>query len=392
MTEIVSAWGDNSNGQLGDGTTTGRPSPAPVPGLEGVRTVESGSGHVVALLEDGTALAWGRNAFGQVGDGTVDVNRHTPTPVKNIKNIKAVVPGGGQTLYLLEDGTVWGAGGGFFGLLGPANMRLHPVPVLVDGIDEVVELISGGGHAIALRADGTVWTWGRDDYGQLGDGPDANDRVPGRTYQEHAGRGYDSRPAPTKIDGLGEVRSLAAGGGHSVAIQTDGTVWTWGDNDRGQLGHGDTEHLSSPKKVEGITTAVAATCAYHHTVVLLEDGTLQAFGINDRGQLGDGTTENKLTPGEVKGLSRVKLVTGTGGGGEVNPGNYGHTLALLEDGTVWSWGCNDKGELGNGTTDRRVVAEPVPGLTGVRHLTVGGEVPISRENPGGGYALAIHSA
>jgi len=216
---------------------------------------------VVALLDDGTAVSWGRNAFGQVGNGTVEVNQHRPVPVAGLKDIKAVVPGGGQTLYLLEDGTVWGAGGGFFGLLGPANMRLHPVPVRVDGIDEVTQLISGGGHAIALRADGSVWTWGRDDYGQLGDGPDANDRVPGRTYQEHAGRGYDSRPAPHSIDGLGEVRSLAGGGGHSVAIQTDGTVWTWGDNDRGQLGHGDTEHLSSPKKVDGITTAVAATCA-----------------------------------------------------------------------------------------------------------------------------------
>lgn len=391
MTEIVSAWGDNSNGQLGDGTTTGRPSPAPVQGLTDVRTIESGSGHVVALLADGTAVSWGRNAFGQVGDGTMET-QYRPRPVVGLTGITKVVPGGGQTLYLLADGTIWGAGGGFFGLLGANNLRLHPEPVRVDGIDEVTDLISGGGHALALRADGTVWTWGRDDYGQLGDGPDANDRVPGRSYQEHAGRGYDSRPTPTKIDGLGEVRGLAGGGGHSVAILTDGTVWTWGDNDRGQLGHGDLEHLSAPKRVEGISGAVAATCAYHHTVVLLEDGTLRAFGINDRGQLGDGSTTDSLVPVEVKGLNGVRLVTATGGGGEVDPGGYGHTLALLEDGTVWAWGCNDKGELGDGTTNRRVVAEPIPGLANVRHVTVGGEIPISRENPGGGYALAIHTA
>jgi alpha-tubulin suppressor-like RCC1 family protein len=392
MNEIVSAWGDNSNGQLGDGSMEPHLTPTPVKGIEQpVRSVESGSGHVVVLLADGTALAWGRNAFGQVGDGTQEIQL-LPRPVVGLTGIKKVVPGGGQTLYLMEDGTIYGAGGGFFGLLGPNNMRLHPVPVRVDGIDEVVDLISGGGHALALRADGTVWSFGRDDYGQLGDGPDADERIPTRATLSHAGRSYPSRPTPRRIDGLTDIRSLAAGGGHSVAILNDGSVLTWGDNDRGQLGDGTTDHRPTPTKIDGISGAVAATCAYHHTVVLLEDGTLRSFGINDRGQLGNGTTENSSTPVVVQGVSDVRTVTATGGGGEANPGNYGHTLALLNDGTVVSWGCNDKGELGDGTTDRRVTARPVPGLTGVRHITVGGEVPISRENPGGGYALAIHPA
>src|SRR5437588_163807 len=224
MNEIVSAWGDNSNGQLGDGSMEPHLVPTPVKGIEqAVRSVESGSGHVVVLLEDGSAVAWGRNAFGQVGDGTQEIQL-LPQPVVGLTGIKKVVPGGGQTLYLMEDGTIFGAGGGFFGLLGADNMRLHAVPVRVDGIDEVVELISGGGHALALRADGTVWSWGRDDYGQRGDGPDADERIPTRATLSHAGRTYPARPTPTKIEGLSDIRSLAGGGGHSVAILNDGSV------------------------------------------------------------------------------------------------------------------------------------------------------------------------
>jgi alpha-tubulin suppressor-like RCC1 family protein len=390
MNESVSAWGDNSNGQLGDESTAGRNIPAPVQGLAGVRKVEAGSGHVVALLDDGTAVAWGRNAFGQVGDGST-TNPLLPAPVKGLTGIKDIVPGGGQTLFVLEDGTVWGCGAGFFGLLGPTNLRIHPVPVKVEGVSGVTDLVSGGGHALALLDDGSVWSWGRDDYGQLGDGPEPAG-VAGRAVQEHAGHTYPCRPVPTRVAGLSGIRALAAGGGHSAAVLDDGSMLSWGDNDRGQLGDGTTIHRPSPGKVENLSGVIAAACAYHHTLAVREDGTLWAFGINDRGQLGDGTTTHRSQPVQVKGLSGVHAVSPAGGGGEAAPGNYGHNLALLEDGTLRSWGCNDHGELGDGTTQDRLVPSPVAHLAGVRHITTGGEVPVSRENPGGGFCLAIHSS
>ena len=387
MSEGVSAWGDNSNGQLGQGDTTNTAVPSPVKGLAAVRKVQAGSGHAVALLSDGTAVSWGRNAFGQLGDGGM-TNQLFPVPVKGLSSIKDIVPGGGQTLFLLEDGTVWGAGAGFFGLLGPENLGLSPVPVKVAGISDVIDLVSGGGHALALRADGSVWSWGRDDYGQLGDGPDPDD-VPGRKLMSHADRSYWSRPLPAKVNGLYDIASLAAGGGHSVAVLTDGTMLSWGDNDRGQLGDGTMNHRPSPGAVAGVTDVVAAACAYHHTLALRKDGTILAFGINDRGQLGDGTTEHRPSAVPVAGASQVIAVTCAGGGGEADPGKYGHSMALLRDGTVLAWGCNDHGQLGDGTTGGRLVPGPVPGLSGIAAIASGGEIPFSRENPGGGFALAV---
>jgi alpha-tubulin suppressor-like RCC1 family protein len=214
--------------------------------------------------------------------------------------------------------------------------------------------------------------------------------VPGRSLREHAGRTYWARPRPTRINGLGRVRALAAGGGHSVAVLEDGSMLSWGDNDRGQLGDGTTNHRPSPGPVPGIDKVVDAACAYHHTLALREDGTVWSFGINDRGQLGDGSTKHRPTPAPVSGLSDVQELSAAGGGGEAEPGNYGHNLALLRDGTVVAWGCNDHGQLGFGTsTPRQVTPAPVPGLQGIGQITTGGEVPISRENPGGGYSLAV---
>ena len=388
MNESVIAWGNNSNGQLGNGSTTDQPVPAPIKGLGTVRKVSAGSGHVVALLPDGTAMAWGRNAFGQLGEGST-TNQLVPTPVKRLTGIKDIVPGGGQTLFLCEDGTVWGAGAGFFGLLGPTNLGICPVPVRVQGVEGVVELVSGGGHALALREDGSVWSWGRDDYGQLGDGPDP-EHVPGRALQEHAGRAYWSRPTPQPIEGLGNIRSLAAGGGHSVAVLKDGSMLSWGDNDRGQLGDGTTDHRPSPGGVVGLTGVVAAVCAYHHTLALLEDGTVRGFGINDCGQIGDGTTTHRYAPVSVTVLRDVSALSAAGGGGEVDPGNFGHSLALLDKGTVLAWGCNDHGQLGTGgVSHRQITPVPVPGLSDVGQISTGGEVPVSRENPGGGFSIAV---
>jgi alpha-tubulin suppressor-like RCC1 family protein len=143
--------------------------------------------------------------------------------------------------------------------------------------------------------------------------------------------------------------------------------------------------------VEGISGVRTVAAAYHHTLALLDDGTVWTFGINDRGQLGDGTTNHRTRPVQVTGLRGVVAVAAAGGGGEDNPGDYGHSLALLDDGTLWTWGCNDHGELGGGTTDDQLSPERVAGLSGVRHITGGGEVPAFRENPGGGFSLAIHS-
>lgn len=389
MSEIFS-WGDNTNGQLGNGDTVGHSVPITVSAFEGrapVTTVLAGSGHVVAQLEDGTALAWGRNAFGQLGNGTTE-NRSTPAPVTGLPGIVGVAPGGGQTLFLRDDGTVWGCGAGFFGVLGGTNLRVHPVPVRVEGIEDVTQIVSGGGHCLALTGDGVVHSWGRDDYGQLGDGAAAEER-PGRMVVEHSGTGFQTRSVPAAVDGLPEVDSIAAGGGHSLALLADGTLLAWGFNDRGQLGDGTTTHRNTPAVVDGLGRVRAVAGGYHHTLALIDDGTVWAFGLNDLGQVGDGSTTHRLRPVQVSGLSGIRAVAAKGGGGDTAPGGHGHSLALDDAGQVWAWGCNGHGELGDGTTTDRQTPVAVKGLERVRHITAGGEVPAFRETPGGGYGLAV---
>lgn len=392
MNQIVSAWGDNTNGQLANGSAAGQNGvPQQVKGLEGVRTVEGGSGHVIAILEDGSAYGWGRNGFGQIGDCSTD-QQTEPVRVK-LDGIKAVAPGGGHTLYLLEDGTVWGCGAGFFGMLGPDNMRVHPVPVKIEAPTNIVQIASGGSHALALLDDGTVWAWGRDDCGQLADG-DQTGKRPGSLVQVHAGRDYPLRALPAPVEGITGATFVACGGGHSLVVIDDGSLTTWGLNDCGQLGDGVTvdrkREYRYPVKAD-VSGVREVAGAYHHTLILLEDGTVRACGINDRGQCGDGTTIERATPVEVIGIIGAQQVVATGGGGDDNPGDAGHSIARLADGTVWGWGNNDFGELGLGHTELQTKPAQVPDLAGVTHLTVSGEVPGFRELPGGGSTIALHA-
>ncbi|WP_328603350.1 hypothetical protein OG943_25035 [Amycolatopsis sp. NBC_00345] len=383
----VFTWGDNSNGQLGDGSTGSRSRPSEVDVPSPVRQLEAGSGHLLAVLEDGSAVSWGRNIFGQTSTGGTD-NRDRPAPVIAVPGpISSVSLGGGHTLFLLADGTVWAAGAGFFGCLGDSAHRISPVPVQVEGLPgRATQVAAGGGHSLALLEDGSVWTWGRDDYGQLGD---AGAVKPGHAVQEHMGKTYPVRFVPARVEGLPEVATLAAGGGQSLALLPDGGVLAWGFNDCGQLGDGTTTHRAAPAKIDALSGVRSLAGGYHHTLALLLDGTVRGFGLNDRGQLGNGRTENSALPVETELPTGAVAVAAVGGGSDAEPGDAGHSVALLDDGTVWAWGCNDNGELGDGTTESRSVPVQVPGLSGVRGIAVGGEVPQLRENPGGGYTTVL---
>jgi alpha-tubulin suppressor-like RCC1 family protein len=384
----VSGWGDNSNGQLGEGSTSGHRTPVEVKGLPPAAAVESGSGHVLALLADGTVRGWGRNAFGQVGDGGTE-NRTAPVEVRGLRGVRAVAPGGGHSLALLEDGTVWAWGAGFFGALGPATFGVQPVPVRVEGVERVVAIAAGGAHNLALDSDGRLWTWGRDDHGQLGDGPDP-DATPGRIRREYMGRSFPCRPDPRPVANLGTVVRMAAGGGHNLAVLDDGSLAAWGYDDRGQLGIGGDTDQPSPVRVRVLSGVTRVAAAYHHSVAVREDGGVWAWGLNDGGQVGDGSTTHRSVPTRVAGVEGAVAVAANGGGTDVAPGNGGHCYALLASGEVLAWGWNDHSQLGDGSTANRLTPVPVQGLSGVRGITAGGEIPQFRENPGGGYGLALH--
>ena len=353
-TSTILAWGDNAFGQLGDGTTEHRGTPAPVQDLTDVKTVTGGGGHAAALLADGTVWAWGRNDFGQCGNGT---NEHCsmPVQVKDLHDVKEIFGGGGHTVALLQDGTLRSWGHNLRGDLGDGTTEHRNLPVPVLGLDNIRAAGWGGGHGLALGEDGTVWSWGHNLFGALGDGTTT------------------TRPTPIRVPGISEVEYLTGGGGHSIAITADGSYWAWGRNDRGQLGDGTIDSQLSPFRIDLFGSEVkisAVSGGFFHTMALLSDDTVWAWGNNDSGQLGDGSTDNIFKPFQVTGLSGVRTVAAGGGRNEFGPG--GHSLAVLEDGTLRAWGLNDAGQLGDGTTQNRTSPVPVVGVTGADAVVAAG--------------------
>jgi alpha-tubulin suppressor-like RCC1 family protein len=209
-----------------------------------------------------------------------------------------------------------------------------------------VPAITGGPvHSVALRSDGSVWTWGDNSYGTLGDG----------TY-------VVSSWNPLQPVGLSGVRLISAGQYHSVAVLSDATVRSWGTNISGEVGDGSGTEKRTPTVVPGLSNIVAVDCGVSFTLALRASGTVAAWGYNAQGQLGDGSSNNnRPTPITVSGLDHVVAVAA----------GLDHSLALKSDGTVWAWGDNATGQLGDGTNTRRTTPVQVSGLTGVVSIDAG---------------------
>jgi len=170
------------------------------------------------------------------------------------------------------------------------------------------------------------------------------------------------RYTPVQVVNLTNVVSIAAGAYHTCALKSDGTVWCWGYNEDGELGDGTTTNRHTPVQVSGLTSVVSIAAGDYHSCALKSDGTVWCWGYNYCGELGDGTTTKRLTPVQVSGLTSVVSIAA---------GGY-HTCALKSDGTVWCWGNNEDGELGDGTTTDRHTPVQVSGLTSVVSITAGG--------------------
>jgi len=144
-----------------------------------------------------------------------------------------------------------------------------------------------------------------------------------------------------KVSGLAGMTEVAAGQRHSIALKNDGTVWTWGGNNSGQLGNGTFADSRTPVLVAGLSNVTAISAGYDFSIALRSDGTVWAWGANNTGQLGNGSTTNRNTPAQVNGLSGVIAI---------DSGNCGHSLAVESDGSVWAWGSGMYGQIGNGFT------------------------------------------
>lgn len=219
------------------------------------------------------------------------------------------------------------------------------------------QLDGGVGHSVGVVSDGSVWAWGDNGRGQLGDGT------------------TDDSTVPVPVTGLPETASVAAGAYHNLAVAPTGTVHAWGYNAFGQLGDGTTDDSSTPVAVSGVDDAVAVAAGNYHSLAVAADGTVWAWGNNSAGQLGVDTTTTTATPVQVDGLTDVVQVAAGG-----LPGWAGHSLALQADGTVWAWGYNKSGQLGDGTSSHKYTPVQISGVSDVIAIAADGD---------NSYALAI---
>jgi alpha-tubulin suppressor-like RCC1 family protein len=382
------AWGDNQFGELGVNTpaSCGTPcstTPVPVTGLSSpIVAIAGGNHHSLALTSDGTVWAWGDNASGQLGDGSSGGFSSVPAQVSGLSGIVAIAAGGDHSLALTADGTVWAWGDNTFGQLGNGSSgSTSVVPVQVSGLSRVVAIAAGDLHSVALKADGTVWAWGNNTFGQLGNGTIGG-----------FGGAVNLSSVPVQASDLSGVVAIAAGGDHSLALTADGTVWAWGFNGYGQLGTATTLpcDISSavipfaarpaqvrpanqdnitcsdvPVQVEGQLSGVVAIAAgASHSLALASDGTVWAWGDNTAGQLGN-SAPGGGPPVQVGGLRRVAIVAS--GPDSVD------SLALTAVGTVWAWGDNTFGQLGTGSSGSlSSVPAQVSAVRGVVAIAGGG--------------------
>ncbi|MCX5173338.1 RCC1 domain-containing protein [Streptomyces antibioticus] len=348
----VRAWGENAQGQLGNGGLAAQQTATAVTGIarDDVRELSAGGGgagaaanpFAVALLKDGTVKSWGSNATGQLGNGTL-VSQPVPVTVAGLWGVSEVSAGANHALAV-RAGRVLAWGSNARKQLGTGLDTTNPyrAPVPVQSLDEVRDVGAGCDFSVALRQDGTVWTWGSGANGRLGTGANTD------------------RDTPQKVPDLTDVESVSVGCDHVLALTADGTVKAWGRNTEGQLGNDSTADSNKPVDVAYLDAVAEVFATSASGFAVLDDGSLAGWGKNSDGQLGDGTKSHRTTPVVLDQLRGVQQVAG----------GADFTIAALDDGSVIGWGANAAAQLGDGTTTSpasTTVALP-PG-SGITHVT-----------------------
>jgi alpha-tubulin suppressor-like RCC1 family protein len=329
------SWGSNIAGNLGDDTLTSKSSPIQtVSGGTNWKYVQSGGYVSAAIKTDGILWIWGNNNAGQLGNNSI-INRSSPVQTV-ISGIWAEVSTNGVTTAAIrgETGikggaTLWLWGNATNGITGNNSVvtRSSPVQTISSGTNWK-RISLGSTHATALKTDNTLWLWGSSDRGQLG-----NNAITSR-----------SSPVQT-ISGGTNWCAVNAGAAHTAAIKTDGTLWLWGYGFYGQLGTNTTATVSSPvQTVSGGTNWKAVSMGDCTTAAIKTDGTLWTWGHNAFGRLGDNSTIRRSSPVQTVsgGTNWFKVALG--------PTSVG---AIKTDGSLWLWGRNLGGRLGDNTVVNR---------------------------------------
>ncbi|KAG2485744.1 hypothetical protein HYH03_015553 [Edaphochlamys debaryana] len=365
---VVASWGRGEDGQLGHGVADESPTPRAIAALTdaGVDCVVCGAEYTVAVASSrGHIYSWGWGDFGRLGHGDCgDVFVPRPIAFFDGRRVAAVACGDTHTLVTLEGGELWAFGRNQNGQLGlgHTNDCLSPQRVEALAGEVVTSVACGSEHSLAATAKGQVFSWGWGRYGNLGDG-DSQDRY-----------------LPTQVVGLEQVhiRAVVCGWRHSAVVCQEGRVWTFGWSKYGQLGHGDHVDHTRPEPVAALAHTRVALVAggWRHTMAADVEGGLWAWGWNKFGQLGLGDGEDRSAPTRVEGALAGRRVAQLACG-------WRHTLAVTQDGAVFSWGRGVNGQLGLGPL------QDVPSPTLLAVLSAGelrrDAILATSEAAGGGY-------
>jgi alpha-tubulin suppressor-like RCC1 family protein len=285
----VKCWGLGESGQRGDGSfTTFGFTPGDVTGLTGASQVAAGYGHACALIVDGSIRCWGENREGQLGNGaTADPGVAEPVTVTGVTGALAIATGAYHTCAIMPDRTVACWGRNDQGQLGDGTLTTSSTPVqVVTGsgpLTGAAALTAGGAHTCVLLVDADVKCWGENGNGQLGDGTNV--------LKRH----------PVRVNGVNAV-AVSAGWQHTCAVLADGTAACWGSNAFGQLGDGTTTDALAAVPVRGLADVRAISAGWwQHSCAVSGDGAAQCWGLNEWGQLGDGTTNSSSMPVRMTG-------------------------------------------------------------------------------------------
>ncbi len=386
------AWGFNNYRQLGDGTDSTRYSPVKIGNAYGWIKVAACENHTIAIFKNKTDYytlwAWGKNEYGQLGDGT-KIDRLYPTMIGLDTIWSDISCGAYHSLGMKSNGSIWSWGQNYYGQLGDGTNIDRLSPDVVNSETNWSKIFCLYSHSFAIKNDGSLWAFGSNQYGQLGDGTRKDRNIPVKIlwrkdykwnnmacgYAHSAGirsNGklytwgsyvvlpfptstagfsikYASRSVPTKIENNSNWLQIACGNKHTIATKTDSTLWTWGENSSGQNGDNTDTTRSYPIQImKGTYWSVVAsggldngnTSSSSHSVCIRNDGTLWAWGSNNYGELGDGTNINKFVPTQIGSNSDWAKVACGGW----------HTVAIKNDGSLWTWGRNEYGQLGDSTT------------------------------------------